>query len=125
MRYGSVRLAMWPISEGSISIVGTLAPRLWNMRFSEMIEYLEETKTKENDRCSESHTSKKLSKVSGKREHEVEEYRQIADYSQESIQNSRFANNCQEVGRCSEQINSETGRFNSESVKRPVHKTLQ
>ena len=61
----SVRLAMWPISEGSISIVGTLATRLWNMRFSEMIEYLEETKTKENDRCSERQTSKKLSKVSG------------------------------------------------------------
>jgi hypothetical protein len=32
---------------------------------SEMIEYLEETKTKENDRCSERQTSKKLSKVSG------------------------------------------------------------
>jgi hypothetical protein len=30
-----------------------------------------------------------------------------------------------EVGRCSEQINSERGRFNSESGKRPVHKTLQ
>jgi hypothetical protein len=47
MRYGSVRLAMWPVSEGSISIVGTLATRLWNTSFSEMIEYLEESKTKE------------------------------------------------------------------------------
>src|SRR5260370_30182037 len=43
----------------------------------------------------------------------------------ESIRNFRLANNCQEVGGCSEQISSERGRFNSASGKRPIHKALQ